>query len=378
MGCGDVVPHGGRGPAELTARTASGISGAMTDAVSLGPVGTRSKAERARGAVAAWLFASAFMVAAMIVIGGITRLTESGLSMVEWRPLIGWIPPIGDAEWQRVFDLYRQTPEYRAVNFWMGIDDFKTIFFWEYVHRVWGRLIGLVYAVPLFLLLATGRIERSMMPRLFLLLFLGGLQGAIGWWMVTSGLVDEARVSPYRLAVHLSMAFLILGLLLWTALELIARPASGTRAQRVGASHVLAAISITIVLGAFVAGTDAGFAYNTFPLMDGQLVPPGYWNPELGWRTVVEHVPAVQFHHRWIAVLTALLTLAFVVRAYPSAADGARLPLTLLAVAVAGQIALGIMTLLSGVPVWLGALHQFGAVVLFSIAVWTRCSLRPA
>lgn len=334
------------------------------------------KAERARPAVAIWLFASAFMVAAMIVIGGVTRLTESGLSMVEWRPLIGWIPPIGDAEWQRVFDLYRQTPEYRDINFWMGIDDFKTIFFWEYVHRVWGRLIGIVYAVPMFVFLLSGRIDRPMVPRLVLLLFLGGLQGAIGWWMVTSGLVDEPRVSPYRLAVHLSMAFLILGLLLWTALELVARPAGGTRAQRIGAGHVLAAISITIVLGAFVAGTDAGYAYNTFPLMDGRFVPEGYWSADLGWRSLAEHVPAVQFHHRWIAVLTVALTIFFVVRALPETPAEARLPVVLLALAAVAQVLLGIATLLAVVPVWLGALHQFGAVVLFSLAVWVRYGFR--
>ncbi len=348
----------------------------MTDSASTSGVGVANKAERARPAIAVWLFASAFMVAAMIVIGGITRLTESGLSMVEWRPLVGWIPPIGDAEWQRVFDMYRQTPEYRDVNFWMGIDDFKTIFFWEYVHRVWGRLIGVVYAAPFLLFLVTGRIERAMVPRLALLLALGGVQGAIGWWMVTSGLVDEARVSPYRLAVHLSMAFLILGLLLWTALDLVQRPAGGTRGQRIGAGHVLAAIAITIVLGAFVAGTDAGYAYNTFPMMDGQLVPPGYWSADLGWRTPFEHVPAVQFHHRWIAILTAVLALVFVWRNRARVAEGARLPITLLGVAVVVQVALGIVTLLAGVPVWLGALHQFGAVALFSAAVWTRFSLR--
>jgi len=335
-----------------------------------------SKAERARPAVAAWLFASAFMVAAMVVIGGITRLTESGLSMVEWRPLVGWIPPIGEAEWARVFAMYQATPEYRAVNSWMTIDDFKTIFFWEYVHRVWGRLIGLVYAVPFLVFLATGRIERAMVPRLVLLLVLGGLQGAIGWWMVTSGLVEEARVSPYRLSVHLSMAFLILGLLLWTALGLVQRPAGGTRAQRIGAGHVLAAVSITIVLGAFVAGTDAGFAYNTFPLMDGAFVPPGYWDAELGWRNLVEHVPAVQFHHRWIAIATAVLTLVFVARHRGSVAGMARPALTLLAVAVVLQVLLGISALLAVVPVWLGALHQAGAVVLFSAAVWARFALR--
>ncbi|WP_420562076.1 COX15/CtaA family protein [Thalassobaculum sp.] len=335
-----------------------------------------SKAERARPTVAAWLFISAFMVAAMIVIGGITRLTESGLSMVEWRPLMGWIPPMSDAEWQRVFDMYKTTPEYTAANFWMTIDDFKTIFFWEYVHRVWGRLIGLVFAVPFLVFLVTGRIERSLVPRLVLLFVLGGIQGGIGWWMVTSGLVDEARVSPYRLSVHLSMAFLILGLLLWTALGLVQKPAGGTRSQRIGAGHVLAAVSITVLLGAFVAGTDAGYAYNTFPLMGGQFVPAEYWDPDLGWRSLVEHVPAVQFHHRWVAILTALLTLVFVLRNRARTEGAAQLALTLLGAMVLVQVGLGIAALLAVVPVWLGALHQAGAVALFSLAVWTRFALR--
>lgn len=337
-----------------------------------------SKAERARPAVAAWLFASAFMVAAMVVIGGITRLTESGLSMVEWRPLMGWIPPLGDAEWQRVFDMYKATPEYSSANFWMSLNDFRTIFFWEYIHRVWGRLIGMVFAVPFLFFLATGRLERSLAPRLVLLFVLGGIQGAIGWWMVTSGLVDEARVSPYRLAVHLSMAFLILGLLLWTALGLVQTPAGGTRSQRIGAGHVLAAVCITVVLGAFVAGTDAGYAYNTFPLMDGRFVPAEYWDAGLGWRSLIEHVPAVQFHHRWVAVLTALLTLVFAVRNRSRTVGTARVAVTLLGAMVLVQVGLGISALLAVVPVWLGALHQAGAVVLFSLAVWVRFAVREA
>ncbi|NQW12319.1 MAG: COX15/CtaA family protein [Alphaproteobacteria bacterium] len=369
-----------------------------------------SKAARARPTVAAWLFASAFMVAAMIVIGGITRLTESGLSMVEWRPLIGWIPPLGDAEWDRVFALYQKSPEFQRVNSWMDLPAFKTIFFWEYAHRVWGRLIGVVFALPFAVFVLTGRIERALVPRLVVLFALGAAQGAIGWWMVTSGLADEPRVSPYRLAVHLSMAFLILGLLLWTALGLVSRdrassssshsrtrsePGSSLNARldpgssagdaerektakslHVGASHVLAAIALTIVAGVFVAGTDAGYAYNSFPLMDGGFVPPGYWAPELGWRTVFEHVPAVQFHHRWIAVATAVLTLGFVLWARPNAPGAARPPLALLGVMVLAQVGLGIWTLLAVVPVWLGALHQGGAVALFSLAVWTLFGLR--
>lgn len=327
--------------------------------------------------VAWWLLANAAMVAAMVVIGGITRLTESGLSMVEWRPLMGWIPPLSEAEWQRVFALYRATPEFRVHNAWMALADFKTIFFWEYLHRLWGRLIGLVFALPFLGFLLAGRIERALAPRLAALFLLGAIQGGIGWWMVTSGLADEPRVSPYRLAVHLSMAFLILGLLLWTALELLDRGRAGTGpALRRAAGLVLALVSLTVLAGAFVAGTDAGYAYNTFPLMDGRLVPDGYWAPELGIASLFEWVPAVQFNHRWLAVGTALVTLGFVHWALRRAPAAAVLPLRLLSVAVTLQVALGIAALLAVVPVWLGALHQGGAVALFSVAVWTRFSLR--
>lgn len=334
-------------------------------------------AVRARRAVALWLLATAAMVAAMVVIGGVTRLTESGLSMVEWQPLVGWIPPLSEAEWQRVFGLYKLTPEYRLHNAWMGLADFQTIFFWEYLHRVWGRLIGLVFALPFLAFLATGRIERAMAPRLAALFVLGALQGGIGWWMVTSGLADEPRVSPYRLAVHLSMALLILGLLVWTALELLERrPAEAAPpGLRRGATAVLILVALTIVAGAFVAGTDAGFAYNTFPLMDGRLVPDGYWAPDLGIASLFEWVPAVQFNHRWLAVTTALVTVGFSHWAVRRAPTAARLPLRLLAVAVAVQLGLGIATLLLAVPVWLGALHQAGAVALLTAAVWTRFSL---
>jgi cytochrome c oxidase assembly protein subunit 15 len=336
------------------------------------------KAARARPAVVVWLFTSAAMVAAMIVIGGITRLTESGLSMVEWRPLIGWVPPLNDAEWGRVFDLYKLSPQYQQVNGWMDLEAFKTIFFWEYVHRVWGRLIGIVFAVPLAIFLITGRIERSRLPRLVLLLGLGGLQGAIGWWMVTSGLADEAMVSPYRLATHLSMAFLIFGLLIWTALDIRAvdHPSSDRagKSVRIGAGHILAFIALTIVAGAFVAGNDAGFDYNTFPLMDGRFVPEGYW--DLGIAGLIENVPTVQFNHRWIAITTAALTLGFAVWARPRVPASAALPITLLGAMVVLQALVGIVTLLAVVPVWLGALHQGGAVVLFGLAVWTRFAVR--
>lgn len=344
--------------------------------------GALDRAVQARPWVAAWLLACAGMVAAMVVIGGITRLTESGLSMVEWRPMMGWVPPLTDADWERVFALYKTSPEYKLTNSWMALGDFKLIFFWEYLHRVWGRLIGLVFAVPFLAFLVTGRLERAMAPRLAALFVLGAVQGGIGWWMVTSGLADEPAVSPYRLATHLSMAVLIFGMLLWTALELLDQAREQDRrpafpaALRHGASVVLALVSLTMLAGAFVAGTDAGFAYNTFPLMDGHFIPAEYWSTERGVATFFEWVPAVQFNHRWLAISTAIVTLGFAHWALRSAPRPARLPLRLLTVAVTLQVALGISTLLLVVPVWLGALHQAGAVMLFTAAVWTRFSLR--
>lgn len=324
-------------------------------------------------AVALWLIAVTGMVAAMIVIGGITRLTESGLSMVEWRPLVGWLPPLTDGEWQRVFDLYRQTSEYQLANAWMGLEDFKAIFWWEYIHRVWGRLIGVVFAVPFLMLAASGRIRRALYPRLILLFLLGGLQGAIGWWMVTSGFVDRTDVSQYRLATHLSVAFVILGALLWTVLDLTrqltAQPAGENR--RGGANLLLALVSITVVAGAFVAGLDAGLVYNEFPLMGGGIVPPEYGTMSPFWIDAFENPPTVQFHHRVLAVTTVVAALLFSIRARrsdtPPMVRRAAIAVAHLALL---QAAVGVMTLLAQVPVALGALHQAGAVALFGCTVW--------
>ena len=319
-----------------------------------------------------WLAATSLMVAAMIVIGGITRLTESGLSMVEWRPLIGWIPPIGEAEWARVFELYKESPEYRYTNSWMTVSDFKTIFWWEYIHRVWGRLIGIVFVLPLIVFAVRGMIPRQLVKRLVVLFILGGIQGGIGWWMVTSGLADDPEVSAYRLTVHLSMAFLILGALIWTILDFNAAPRTHHPEVRKFATLVLVLISLTIVAGAFVAGTNAGYAFNTFPLMEGRFIPEDYWEADYGWRSLFEHVPAVQFNHRWLAILTAIVTLIFTHWAARRIEGPARIALRLMTIAVTAQVLLGIATLLLIVPVWLGALHQAGAVALFATAIWAR------
>lgn len=337
-----------------------------------------------RRPIGAWLLAVAALVGAMTVIGGITRLTESGLSMVEWRPLIGWLPPMTEAGWTRVFDLYRQTPEYKQINAGMSLADFQAIFWWEYVHRLWGRLIGLAYALPLAVFWLKGWVAPSIRPRLLALLALGGLQGVIGWWMVKSGLVDRTDVSHYRLAVHLAMAFLIAGLLLWTALDVLKdRPDPAPPGLRRHGLAVLAAVAATVVLGAFVAGTNAGMIYNTFPLMGGGLAPPDLFFLEPWWLNPLENHATIQFNHRWAAILTAAAILWLWLRSR----GGGLLPAQRraagwLAATAAAQVALGVATLLTVVWLPLAALHQALALALFLAAVWTcwtfRGQSRPA
>jgi cytochrome c oxidase assembly protein subunit 15 len=329
-------------------------------------------AESAR-AIAVWLLFCCAMVAAMVVIGGITRLTESGLSMTEWRPLVGWIPPLGEAEWQRVFDRYRQTSEYRLQFPDMDLDGFRTIFWWEYIHRVWGRLIGLVFGLPLVWFIVARRISRPLIPHLVGLFVLGGLQGGLGWWMVTSGFVDRDDVSQYRLVAHLGLAILILGYLLWLAIGLLAaqRRAPAPAALRRLARLVLGAAFLTILSGGLVAGLNAGFVYNTWPLMDGGLLPDGMAALAPWWLNPLENLATVQFDHRILAYLTAALVAAFWLKARAaSIRRRARRAAHALGVMLVIQVGLGISTLLLVVPLPLAVLHQAGAVALFALAVW--------
>ncbi len=305
--------------------------------------------------IALWLLAMSALVFCMVVIGGITRLTESGLSMVEWRALMDTLPPLTEEAWARAFALYRETPEFRLKNFWMGLQDFKTIYLWEWVHRLWGRLLGLAFVLPLLWFVIRRQVPPGLLWRLLLLLALGGLQGAIGWWMVRSGLVDRPDVSQYRLAVHLLMAFVLHGLLLWTALDLL----RGRAAFAGGAAHLALFILVVVGSGALVAGLDAGRIYNEYPLMGGGLLPPDYGHLSPWWVNAFENAAAVQFHHRWLAVVAVAGCLAFGLgRGHGGLA----------AMAVV-QMGLGVATLLAGVPVWLGALHQAGAFLLFTLAL---------
>ena len=330
-----------------------------------------------------WLLACAAMVFVMILLGGVTRLTESGLSIVEWQPLAGAIPPLSEADWQTLFAKYRQSPEFNQVNFAMTLAEFKGIFWLEYLHRLWGRVIGLTFALPALFFLAKGAIRGALGWQIPVLFLLGGAQGALGWFMVKSGLVADPRVSPYRLAAHLMLAIGLYGWLLWLALDRL-RPADGLILPNPRDSKLRAhlhglclLIVLTILSGAFVAGLDAGLTYNTFPLMDGRFVPEGYGQISPWWRNLFEHIPAVQFNHRWLALFTALAVIATCLRAQSAALPtAARHSINgLLAMALI-QPAIGIATLLLVVPVRLGALPQAGAIALLTCALVSLHILR--
>ncbi|MBY0336175.1 MAG: COX15/CtaA family protein [Acetobacteraceae bacterium] len=348
------------------------------------PVMPAERGDRANPrAIAAWLLSVAGLVWIMVAIGGATRLTGSGLSIMEWAPLSGTLPPLSEAEWQRLYDLYRTIPQYQLVNAGFGMEGFKQIFWLEWVHRFWGRLIGLAYFLPLLWFTVRGAVPRASRTRLWLLLALGGLQGAIGWFMVASGFdADRTAVSPYRLVLHLGMAFLLFGLLTWTALGLL-RPEplslpgearAKVRAWLVAAFWLAVA---TMLAGGFVAGIRAGFSYNTFPLMDGRLVPEGYFDLSPTWKNLTANIAAVQFNHRILATLTGVAALAAALAAWRWLPRGqARGAVLIFAATVTGQYALGVVTLLHVVPVSLGTLHQTVAVGVLATGLVALHALR--
>jgi cytochrome c oxidase assembly protein subunit 15 len=339
---------------------------------------SRAPALNGNRAIIAWLIACAGLVVLMMLVGAATRLTESGLSIAEWNPVMGALPPLSEAEWQRVFDLYRTTSEYRTVNAGMTLDAFRTIFWWEYLHRLLGRLIGVAFGLPLVWFLIRRQIGRAVGLRLAGLFLLGGLQGGIGWWMVQSGLDDRVDVSQYRLVVHLGIAFLILGAMLWTALDLLPAPdASAPAALSRSAALLLALIFLLALSGGFVAGLDAGFVYNEWPLMGGVFLPAEYGAMEPWWRNPFENAAAAQFNHRMLAYAVAVATLALWLAARRQRlALALRRPLDLLLGMVAIQISLGISTLLLVVPTTLGVAHQGGAIAVFCLAVWNAQALQ--
>ena len=337
----------------------------------------------AHRAVAWWLLGLAGLVLAMVVLGGVTRLNHAGLSMVDWRPLVGVLPPFGEEAWQALFADYKRFPEYQAINRGMTLDGFKQIFWLEYAHRLLGRVVGIVFVLPFVWFLIRRAFDRRLAATVLAIGVLGGLQGLLGWYMVQSGLVDRPDVSPYRLAAHLGLAVLIYGCLLWVALGLLG---VGTveRVHRAGRWRgalwgATALVLLTILSGAFVAGNDAGLAYNTFPLMADAIVPPDIFLIEPLWRNFFENVPLVQLDHRLLGMLSALvviLTWAAALR-WPPSAPG-RAALHAAAAAVLGQFVLGIATLLTFVPVPLGAAHQAGAMVVFTAVLVALRLLHPA
>jgi len=333
-------------------------------------------------AVAFWLLGCCLMILAMVVIGGITRLTGSGLSIMEWAPLMGAIPPLSHDEWLRVFGLYQQIPQYSAVNPGMTLGEFQSIFWWEWLHRLWGRLIGIVFLLPFLWFLVRRRIPAGLAPHLVALFLLGGLQGFIGWFMVASGFAERVSVSQYRLALHLGLALVIYGYMLWLALGLL-RPVPAAidapRAARLRRrlSGLIALAAVTILFGGFVAGLDGGFFYNTFPTMNGRLLPEEFLTTRPAWLDPFENPATAQLVHRWLAIgLLAAVAAVWLGERRAGLPPEPRRALHLMAAMALVQVALGIATLLLVVPIPLAAAHQAGAVILLSLLIWTRHAAR--
>jgi heme a synthase len=388
------------------------------------------------GAVAVWLFACCSLIFLMVAIGGITRLTLSGLSITEWQPVVGVVPPLSATDWAAEFAKYKATPEYRAVHCGMTLDEFKNIYWWEYAHRLLGRLIGVVFAGPFIWFLVRGRLPRRLVPPFCGILLLGAAQGGLGWYMVESGLADRVEVSQYRLVAHLSLALAIYAAILWVALGIIREPprsvqriplagpdpdihlsnpakgvggratpgfsTNGSSQAKPGGGHadvkhrgaiitlvdpgwgwrwagnaVLFLVALTIAAGGFVAGTRAGLTYNTFPLMDGRLIPEGYAQLRPFFLNWFENVAAVQFDHRLLAAATAIVILLLWAAGRRTVLPRpARTALNGLAGVTLLQVALGVATLVLVVPVSLAAAHQAGAVLLLTAAINFRHTVR--
>lgn len=334
-----------------------------------------------RRAIRIWLYVIAALVLAMVVVGGATRLTESGLSITEWDPVTGVVPPLTDEAWQEEFLKYQQIPEYQELNQGMTLEEFKGIFWWEWGHRLLGRLIGVVFLVPFLWLWLSGRIERNLWPRLIAIFILGGLQGAAGWWMVASGLTERTDVSQYRLAIHLILATAIFAYTIWvahglrTARAVSQYPAAGVRRF---AEVLIALVVLQIYFGALVAGLNAGFAYNEWPLMGDSLIPATLMDQEPWWRNFFENIATVQFQHRMLAYLIAVLV---VVHAFLLARrmPGSRMAFSSyrLVAIVALQVVLGIVTLVNVVPIDMALGHQALAFILLAGTIWHRRSMAP-
>ncbi len=319
-------------------------------------------------AIALWLLGMCALVALMVVVGGATRLTDSGLSIVEWRPVTGAVPPLTQGDWLAEFEKYKTIPEYHQVNLGMSLSEFKTIYWWEWGHRFLGRVIGVAFLLPLLFLAMTGRVGRALGFKLLGIFALGGLQGALGWWMVSSGLSGRVDVSQYRLAAHLGLALLLFAAMLWLALDLMKPRGEGVRHRLAPFAIALGAgVYAQIILGAFVAGLRAGRVFNTWPLMEGRFFPEAYFNGAPRFADLFESVAAVQFNHRAGAYLLFAAALAFMIAARRTAlAARARM----LFAAVSMQAALGVWTVVAAAPLALGLAHQAMAIVLLGAALF--------
>ncbi len=319
-----------------------------------------------------WLIVVAGMIFFMIVLGALTRLTESGLSMVEWKPVTGVLPPMSDAAWQVELQKYLSSPQGRLVNRNFTVPEFQQIFWLEFIHRLWGRLIGLVFAVPLAWFWLRGQLPARLKPRLLIMLVLGGLQGVLGWAMVASGLVDRPSVSHYRLAAHLLLAVTLYAYTVWLILELgdpSTRRDDPRTARKAGA--LIGFVLVVMTFGAFMAGLRAGASHNTFPTMSGYWIPPGMFDLQPWWINIFENGTTIQFIHRWLAKLLVLGVLALLIRA--------RRPETYVAAGMAlVQMSLGIATILTGVDIILASMHQAGAVLLLTTLIVVRHRATPS
>ena len=320
-----------------------------------------------------WLAICAATIFGMILLGGVTRLTESGLSMVDWRPIMGVVPPLSTADWVYLFDQYKLFPEYRLVNQGMSLEEFKQIFWFEYLHRMLGRLIGILFFVPLMVFLWLGKVKSSLKPHLLFLLFLGGCQGFMGWYMVKSGLIDRPDVSQYRLTAHLGLAVAIYAYIVWLTIGLFSPSRHRTNEPAVMTFAVIALVYVMILSGGFVAGTNAGLSFPTWPLMGDSFIPAALYSQ--GLLSAFEQVTTIHFNHRMLAYVTGAILIALATRGLLTSLDRrARLASVLMLVAVSLQIILGISTVLSHVHIPIAAGHQSGAIVLLTtVLFWVHC-----
>ena len=332
--------------------------------------------------VAIWLLVCCALVFAMVVVGGVTRLTDSGLSIVEWKPILGTIPPFSESDWEEIFEKYHKTPQYKKVNQGMSPDEFKNIFWWEYFHRLLGRVIGLVFLIPFLYFSLRKRIDRPLGLKLAGIFLLGGLQGLMGWYMVKSGLVDNPHVSQYRLTAHLILAFVIYAAMFHVALGLLFPTGTLHKDNRLHNLHrfsqvLIGLIFLMVLSGGFVAGIRAGLAYNTFPLMNGHFIPPEIFMMEPWYRNFFDNIATVQFDHRMIAWILAILVPIFWFKSRQLMLPRpTHLACNLLLFMLIVQISLGVATLLMVVPLPLAAAHQAGAMLLFTAALWVNHKLR--